>query len=143
MESSYNNKIYKYSIRDTTEPLGDGSESSSSGGSGNYSTAQLTITNTIEDEMAGFITAVGPCVDNVTIGVPTMAPAAYIQDGETITLTVVLYKGRCVFGIIRGTTELEYEYEGNVEQLVLPIGKYHVITGDATIIVSGEDTIYV
>ena len=132
MESSYNNKIYKYSIRDTTEPLSDGSESSSSGGGRDYSTAQLTVTNTTDYT----VSAIGPCVDNATLGVPMMAPAAYIQPDETITLTVILYKGRCAFGIMGGTGELEYQYEGDVEQLVLPIGKYHIITGDATITVT-------
>ena len=137
MESSYNNKIYKYSIRDTTEPLGNGSESSSSGGSGDYSTAHLTINNATD----AVITANGPCIDNISLGTPLLAPSTVVQSGETKTLTVLLYKGRCAFGIMPYNTylELDYTYEGDVYQQTLESvgGRYHIITGDATIIVSG------
>lgn len=137
MESSYNNKIYKYSIRDTTEPLGDGSENSSSGGSGNYSTAQLTIHNAT----GIVITANGPCIYSISLGTPLLAPSTFVSPGETKTITVLLYKGCCAFGIMPYNTysELDYTYEGDVYQQTLESvgGRYHIITGDATIIVSG------
>lgn len=128
----YNDKIYKYSIRDTTELLVSEWEGSDDPINDDITTAQVTIT---ADDAMVFV----PIIDegNFVQGVPAVVPGIIIgQTGtETRTVTVPLYKGVCglVCQSLSSPEMLPLTASGNATILTYNYMNFAFITGDCTV----------
>ena len=94
---------------------------SGGGGSSDFSTAEVTITNTEADTQIVFM--------GVNINNDQVVPDAYINEG-TVTLVVVLYKGSQSVSVFSGSIT---SISGDITSL----DDGFVITGDCSIIGSG------
>ena len=131
----YNDKIYKYSIRDTTEPLDGGWEGSDDPINDDITTAQVTIT--AEDAMI-----IVPVIDEGSFiqNMPAIIPGVILGQKipETKTVTVALYKGVCalVYQSLYTSSEqftIDFTASGNASIQNFSGLEIAYITGDCTI----------
>ena len=131
----YNDKIYKYSIRDTTEPFGGGWEGSDDSINDDITTAQVTIT--AEDAMI-----IAPIVDEGSFiqDMPALTPGVILGQKipETKTVTVALYKGACalVYRSLYASSEpftIDFTVSGDASIQNFSGVEITYITGDCTI----------
>ena len=130
----YNDKIYKYSIRDTTELLADESNGSVDPINDDIAEAQVTITADCPIMVLVPIVDEGSFVQNT----PAIIPGVILgqSNTETRTVTVPLYKGVCAltYKYLAGYhDEISLTVSGNATTQTYNYTHFAFITGDCTV----------
>lgn len=130
----YNDKIYKYSIRDTTELLASEWEGSDDPINDDLTTAQATITADYPIIVLVPIVDEGSFVQNT----PAIIPGVILgqTNTETRTVTIPLYKGVCAltYNHLAGAyDEINLTVSGNATTQTYNNLQFAFITGDCSV----------